>query len=839
MISFDLETELIRPGRAAPRPVLAQSAGFDLPGPDALVRGGALLCKPGGETFRGLACEFVREGGAGANLSFDLGVLVEHGHATVEQVFDGFDRGVYHSVDVRQKLLEIAEGRYYWRKYNLGDLAERYGVGGVDKASPWRLRFAELEHVPWDRWPAEAVEYPLVDVTAPLTIFEGQERERARVWSAVGADPLADEARASRALWALWLVSAHGIVPDREALEYYRAWVEHRQREARKVLLAAGLLRLHGGQYKKRAKEMRAIVERAWLARAWPGRWDSLGAWLQHRGESVDSFRGRTGLDAYTLKQVWDEVPKTGLDAYKAKIVSDATDGQFVPYPRTDSGMFPSLDESTADALDLPELRAWLEYGSANSASDRYTELVVQTPIHTRFDLAESGRSRSSKPNTQNRNRKGPDRECFAPAQRTHVPLFGQEPARGLVYLVTDHDQLELSTVAQVLITLECGNTLALAINAGIDGHLALASDILEIPYSDAVSRYRSGDKAMKHWRTVAKAGNFGFAGGLGVPGFVAYALDIYGVRITLEVSRRVHAAWFTKWPEFKKYLGLMKIATRRSLATIQQVYSNRLRGGVGYCDAANTLFQGLGGDLTADVLYELQRDTRATPRDPRAVLEVWGAHRDGLGHELAANPGERDRVLAQWSRHAIEGVACRLGWHPRQVTNALLHGARVENYVHDEYLLAVHYRPRREGCLVVDPLLEARALAKEYVVRTVAERWLPDLRPTATANACARWSKAARDVRDERGRPVVWEVCDEVDEVALALGDEKRGAKAGPWARRVCEAARPWSDDARYRRALDARLTGMVPGYRRAPRVEDALAAVRETADVLDLTPF
>lgn len=834
MISLDLETELIAPGYTAPRPVLAQSANFPA-GPDAFARGNAIMCRPGSETFRALVTEFLANGGAGQNLPFDLGVLIEHGHATIEKVFDALDRGVLHSVDTRQRLLDIAAGDYFKRKYNLGALAERYGITGIDKSSPWRLRYAELEHVPWSDWPEDAIAYALGDVTSPVTIFEYQELERARLRASLGSDPLADEARALRAQWALALVATHGVVPDREAIEYYRAWVDGRQKASRRLLLRAGLLKLGGnGRYRKEQKKLRVMVVDRWTRRA--GRFDSLGAWLRHRGESAESFQTRSGLDSWALEQVMDKTPMTGLEAFKATLVAEATSWEYVPYPRTKSGKYPSLDEPTAQALDLPELYAWLDYSSAHSDENRWSELALtlcpthrkekkkpgreigkcgeygcywrSSVVHTRFDLAETGRSKSSGPNIQNRKKVGPDRECF-------------KPEAGLIYLVTDHDQLELSTVAQGLIAFGCGDNLARAINAGMDGHLMLAAEILQIGYEDAKARRARKDPEIQKWRQVAKAANFGFAGGLGVPGFMGYALTIYGVRISLEDAKRVKAAWFRRWPEFRSYFKRMGSETRRGTGTIRQLYTERLRGGAKFTDACNTIFQGLGGDLTSSVLYELQRDTRRKPTiDPRDVTACFLANRQGVDHRLDVFSGaERAEFLKNWRASVIPELANDLNCHPREVTNALLEGARVENYVHDEYLLAVHYNPVREGALLVDPLLEARALAKEYVVRTVSEAWLPDMSPTATAEACVRWSKASRDVRDEFGRPIAWEVCPEVD--ALAREDY-----SDPWASGVNDLA-----DGCDRAKLNARLASRVPGYRRVPSDEVVREAIADSS--------
>lgn len=805
MISFDLETERFEPLYQAPRPVLAQVAGniASISCEGAYVQSGALMARPGSIAYQSILDHVFESGFIGQNAPFDLAVCMEHENR-IEQAFALLDQGLVHSVDIRQKLLDIARGDYTKdKRYNLGALAIRYGTH-ADKTSPWRTRYAELEHTPFDTWPREAIEYAINDVRVLPVIFDEQEKARALFLQDFEHDPLADEARCTRGAFALALVSYHGIVPDREALDYYRAWIHARIRTARKMLLRAGLLKLTHGQYAKREKFMQERVRRAWGGLAYTG----LRDWLTANRETVDDFQARTKLDGIALEQILEYTAVQGLDAFKAQIVREATRGEYVPYPRTPSGKYPQLDAATAEVLDMPELRAWLDYGSAINASTRYSE-VARTlcnlcrkakkksgntigicgacgskvlAIHTRFDLAETGRSKSSGPNIQNRNRKGPDRETFAPTEG--------------IYLITDHEGLELTTLAQVCVTLGCGNKLAQALNSGLNGHLMVAARLLETSYEDVAAR--RDDPEVKRAYQMAKPINFGFPGGMGTATFCAWALQSYGQRFTIKEARKYKALLLETWPEYRKYFRLIGNLTRKGHATIVQLFSNRVRGGCKYTDACNTFFQGLGADVTHDVLFELQRACYTKPRK-NIVWDVIDLVREG--------------EVDVWK------IAEKTGHEIQQITRALLYGARVENYVHDEYLLACGYRPVSHGDLVYDPTLTARARAKEAIVCGVAQRWLPDMHPTAVAVAARRWSKSAREIRDEQGRLIVWETCDEIDDVVQALGASERART--DYGRAIAKHASAYSP------GLDARLSSAVLGYRRPPPLEHALAII------------
>lgn len=741
MIALDLETELFAPGRQAPRPASVQVAARVSPGetltgllgvaldsfalerPSPTVAGVRELVAARASSAFWPICWRALEGleVVGAGISFDLIVLAEwlpDRERATRALFDVLDQGRWRCLQARQRLLDIARGMHTPQsRYNLGVLAHAYGTES-DKTSPWRLRYGELAEVMPSAWPAEALDYALQDATSAIVVHEGQTQAADRLSQTLGGPVLADEAARVRADVGLRLVAAHGLRVDPEVAAKYAAKVSARVDEARRVLVAEGLVYLgKDGKWHKRTAIMRERVVRAWQA--------------------------------------------AGVE----------------DYPRTDSGKYPALDAVAADALagqPIGEIvRAWADWGQASSAGDRVAEVLagIDAPVHTTFDLAASGRSRSYGPNIQNRPTQGIDRECWAP-----LSVRGQR----LCYLDTDHDGLELSTVAQVLIWTVGWSKLAEALVQGRDPHLEVGARLLGIGVDEARARRVAGDKAIDNARQSGKIANFGFAGGCGAKTFAAQALAKYGTVISIAEAQRLKEAWLDTWPEFREYFRIMGAQTSNGTATLRQLVTGRYRGGLIFTEACNTPFQGLGADLTMAVLYELQRATRAVP-----------------GHALA--------------------------------------GCRVEHYVHDQYLVAI---PRDDG------FVHERAQAKREIVVGVAQAWLPDLRPGATPVACARWSKRAREVLDEHGRLEVWEydpLIEAVWRVGGSAGEARAAAVAklgevGAAAMSVVgeleiECAASGAEPKLARRALDARMCRETPSYERGPDVSQARQLARESA--------
>jgi hypothetical protein len=391
------------------------------------------------------------------------------------------------------------------------------------------LRYGELIGVPLAEWPEGARTYPLEDARATWEIYQAQEEH--------AGEYLADQYRQARAAWWLHLASAWGL---RTTPEGVRQLCEATSEELSGIearLIKEGLLRHNGSRDTKRAKSL--MLEVCGWKETSPGVFEPANGSEGKPLRLTDT--GNVSLDADACEATGDEILE---------------------------------DYARATAL-------------KGVLSKDYAALVqgVEYPIHTRFDLAETGRTTSAKPNIQNWRRMRGIRECFVPRP-------------GFVFAQSDYDGLELRTLAQTCLTLLGRSELAGALNAGLDPHLALAATILGITYDEAKARKK--DEDVQNARQVAKVANFGFPGGLGIKTLVLFARKGYGVTLTEEQAQDLKDQWLRQWPEMREYFALVsRLSDGPYGATITQIGSNRVRGGASYTAACNSFFQGLGADAT------------------------------------------------------------------------------------------------------------------------------------------------------------------------------------------------------------------------------------------------
>lgn len=177
------------------------------------------------------------------------------------------------------------------------------------------------------------------------------------------------------------------------------------------------------------------------------------------------------------------------------------------------------------------------------------------------------------------------------------------------LYVSVDFDTLELRALAQVCLDLFGESEMAEAIRAGQDLHLAMAASMLDISYDEAVRRRKAGDKQVKTLRDTAKVANFGLPGGLGAQTLVEYARTGYGVTLTEDQAQDLKREWLAKWPEMSRYFRYISDRVGFGDADIVQLRSGRVRGGVGYTDGCNTLFQGLAADGAKHALFNVAHE--------------------------------------------------------------------------------------------------------------------------------------------------------------------------------------------------------------------------------------
>ena len=234
--------------------------------------------------------------------------------------------------------------------------------------------------------------------------------------------------------------------------------------------------------------------------------------------------------------------------------------------------------------------------------------------------LVETGRTSSSSPNMQNLPREGETRSCIV-------------PGKNKVFIQADYSAAELRTLAQVHLNEGRPSKLAIAYqkNPDLDPHLYTALEMLKVEgifmsYEEGKLALKNKEdehhKNLKSKRQMAKAANFGYAGGLGAVKFITYAAGL-GVKFTLEEARRLKADWLDVWEEMKDYFQLRgqvtKLVGELSFSEIQKSIkagdyrpysstyvfpvSKRARFLRTYTIASNTAFQGLAADCAKESL--------------------------------------------------------------------------------------------------------------------------------------------------------------------------------------------------------------------------------------------
>ena len=160
----------------------------------------------------------------------------------------------------------------------------------------------------------------------------------------------------------------------------------------------------------------------------------------------------------------------------------------------------------------------------------------------------------------------------------------------------------------------------------GRDLHLEFAAQLLDISYGEAAVRRAEGDKAIKKARQDAKAGNFGFPGGLGIAAFCEYAGSM-GIPMTFNRAQELKDLWMETWPEMKSYFEMIAHATDTSETgrfTVRQLGSDRLRGGCSYTSGANTFFQGLASDGCKSAMWYLTKAMYNDETSPLYGVRCW-----------------------------------------------------------------------------------------------------------------------------------------------------------------------------------------------------------------------
>lgn len=181
--------------------------------------------------------------------------------------------------------------------------------------------------------------------------------------------------------------------------------------------------------------------------------------------------------------------------------------------------------------------------------------------------------------------------------------------------------------------------------------------------YGYALKKAKDPDSrsAIKKLRNLAKGPNFGLPGGMGAERLMDYCRVGYGTILTLAEAKSICALWRSMYREAQMYLDWVKSQVgkqRGSRTAIEQFYSKRLRGNVGFCDGANGFFQGLAADAFKAVGWALAKEAYCATNSPfygaRSVDFIHDEHVYCVSRDRCHEAGYRmrDITVEVWQRY-------------------------------------------------------------------------------------------------------------------------------------------------------------------------------------------
>lgn len=561
------------------------------------------------------------------HLPYDLSILANEAPHLIPLIFDVLDAGLFECTLLCDKLDDIARGQYdnegkqRWHDLGAGRKPYTYGLADtmlirtgihLDKsADTWRTRYGELIDIPIAHWPEAARRYALDDAKAHWLLRMKQDADEAADPAGEGYYVFADAPAQTRAGLALALMRVKGIRTDPVHTARLKATLEGRMLEVIDELIRVGFLRK--GYMRPRAKDWKPPSKDTKKIKA-----------------HIVATAARLGVD---YKRVKDE------------------DGNDKP----DSV---SMDKEALELLDDPalnSLRAYtstqkligyttiLESGFHHAIHSEPNTLVANGRISWGSESPDGYGDDARSVNLTNLPTEPGVRECYV-------------PRAGNLFWAVDYSTLELCTVAQACIWWLGRSRLAELINDGTDMHSLLGSMILNISYEDFIARRKAGDVLCELVRDLAKRANFGLWGGMGIDRFFSTCRDLaadlakVGIILTRELIVHLKDTWRTMLPETWDYFKIANTIANGSQQVVQFT-SDRLRGGLDYCDAANTPFSGMAADGGKEATYKIQRACFREPESP-----LFGSFMNAFIHDEFF--GESPEEKAHAAAHEVERIA-------------------------------------------------------------------------------------------------------------------------------------------------------------------------------------
>jgi DNA polymerase I-like protein with 3'-5' exonuclease and polymerase domains len=452
------------------------------------------------------------------NAAFDFHVLAKHTTPVVQQLlWKMVDEGRLSDTMILDMLIRLAKHDEFPDPRDLGTVANKWADMPLDKADPYRLRYAEIRRQPWTDIDVGFWTYAIKDPIA--------------TWHAYG--PMRDEARK--------LALRHGVSPA--VIAKYGPLTENIQ--VKKAIALAQITR-NGIEVDCNAVRRQTVAMREELAAAVKSanavepvfKTDGLGGFVLSGKARTPSINQKTLLT--TLAKIRDEldvpIPSTdkGAISRSTKVWAEyANQNTFLDSWIKASGLAKLLQffTSFADVVDPAEVYAkvgadplwWqsdgpmqpimlkeligrrikrkpykgtIDFDAACQVIDALALLAARKRclIHPRYTiLVRTGRTSCSDPNLQQIPRRADFRSLFvAPA--------------GYKMLTSDYSAIELRTLAVTCYETLGKSALGDVIKAGVDPHAYTASMIVGMTPEAFLELKESDPKTFKQKRQAAKA---------------------------------------------------------------------------------------------------------------------------------------------------------------------------------------------------------------------------------------------------------------------------------------------------------------------------------------------
>lgn len=693
---LDTETHLIQPGLAAPPIVCFSHAS------DSEPNGKVLTPDDGMALLKRILID--PEAALGnTNLVYDLGNAVVRDPSFVPLVFAALEQpGKLLDTSIFEKLHSIAttEKQDDSKEDSYSQEAMERLYLSVDRAAEkkdgWRMRYSELDGVPLHEWPAAALDYPKADARGALSLLKIQLSD--------GRENQQCITQEMRAAWVLHLAKIWGIRTDPALVRSVTERIHRLHENSRDTFFTHGIVRVRPCTKKEGVYEPAdSYLTPQWLVYH-QAALDGACEWHARRAKDFEKC----------LRAIEDGKPvRFAVDkGVLQSLVSEAYNGN---PPLTPSGEV----STSRDTLEESGNRLLEEY-AATGENEKFLSAFVplleqgtSVPINASFDTPKATQRTSYfKPNLQQIPQNGTIRECFVARP-------------GKVFVSCDYSALEMATAAQACLNMGIDSQMAKLINQGVDLHVLLGSQFLNIPYEQGVALHKSKDPHFKGIRKAAKPVNFGKGGLMGAPKMVITARK-QGVVFCESVGRVQDGQCYSN--------GRI---THYKSRTIPPTCPVCLEVAEGLCDSYYKIYP---------CMRRYHELTVRASKD--AIIGVpmtsfgTGLRRLSTNASACSNHYFQN-LAAQGAKHAAWLLSYAQYNDPSSV---LFNRSRLIIFIHDETI-----------CEVDEEYLHECGYEQARIGVAGMKEFVPDVTIKMEPAACRRWFKSADTVHDKNGRLKPW----------------------------------------------------------------------------------